>query len=102
MWSLGPFPRLWAIQWPLNFKVSNVDKYKPKQDLGGWLAIYTTTARATRAIEGVMTAYLPLFSSRMRCSGFDTFITIASTTRTTFCHRFVVNFQSLSDKLEQP
>jgi hypothetical protein len=25
-------PRLRAIQWPPNFKVSNVDKYEPKQD----------------------------------------------------------------------
>jgi hypothetical protein len=30
-------PRLRAIQWPPNFKVSNVDKYEPKQDPGvGW------------------------------------------------------------------
>ena len=28
-------PRLRAIQWPPNFKVSNVDKYEPKQDTGG-------------------------------------------------------------------
>jgi hypothetical protein len=27
-------PRLRAIQWPPNFKVSNVDKYEPKQDPG--------------------------------------------------------------------
>jgi hypothetical protein len=32
-------PRLRAIQWPPNFKVSNVDKYEPKQDPGaGWLS----------------------------------------------------------------
>jgi hypothetical protein len=37
-------PHLRAIQWPPNFKVSNVDKYEPKQDPGGWLAIYTTAA----------------------------------------------------------
>ena len=35
-------PRLRTIQWPPNFKVSNIDKYEPKQDPGGWLAIYTT------------------------------------------------------------
>jgi hypothetical protein len=28
-------PRLRAIQWPPNFKVSNIDKYEPKQDPGG-------------------------------------------------------------------
>jgi hypothetical protein len=53
-------PCLRAIQWPPNFKVSNVDKYKPKQDPGGWLAVYTTAARAAGATEDVMTAYLPI------------------------------------------
>jgi hypothetical protein len=42
-------PRLRAIQWPPNFKVSNVDKYEPKQDPGGCLVIYTTAAQAARA-----------------------------------------------------
>jgi hypothetical protein len=37
-------PRLQAIQWPPKFKASNVDKYEPKQDPGGWLVVYTTTA----------------------------------------------------------
>jgi hypothetical protein len=40
-----------------NFKVSNVDKYEPKQDPSGWLAVYTTTAGA---MEDVMTTYLPI------------------------------------------
>jgi hypothetical protein len=53
-------PRLKAIQWPPNFKVSNVDKYEPKQDPGGWLAVYTTAARAAEASEDMMTAYLPI------------------------------------------
>jgi hypothetical protein len=53
-------PRLWAIQWPPNFKVSNVDKYEPKQDPGGWLAMYKTAAWAAGATEDVMTAYLPI------------------------------------------
>jgi hypothetical protein len=53
-------PRLWSIQWPPNFKVSNVDKYEPKQDPRGWLAVYTTTAQAARATEDIMTAYLPI------------------------------------------
>jgi hypothetical protein len=34
-----------AIQWPTNFKVSNIDKYEPKQDPGGWLTVYTTATR---------------------------------------------------------
>jgi hypothetical protein len=53
-------PRLRAIQWPRNFKVSNVDTYEPKQDPGGWLVVYTTVARAAGATENVMTAYLPI------------------------------------------
>jgi hypothetical protein len=53
-------PRLRAIQWPPNFKVSNVDKYEPKQDPGGWLAVYTTAAWDAGATEDVMTAYLPI------------------------------------------
>jgi hypothetical protein len=53
-------PRLRAIQCPPNFKVSNVDKYEPKQDPGGWLAVYTTAARAAGATEDVMTVYLPI------------------------------------------
>jgi hypothetical protein len=44
-------PRLRAIQWPPNFKVSNVEKYEPKQDPGGWLAVYTTAAQAARALQ---------------------------------------------------
>jgi hypothetical protein len=45
---------------PPNFKVSNIDKYEPKQDPGGWLAVYTTAARTAGASEDVMTAYLPI------------------------------------------
>jgi hypothetical protein len=52
--------RLKAIQWPPNFKVSNVNKYEPKQDPGGWLAVYTIAVRAARTTEDVMTAYLPI------------------------------------------
>jgi hypothetical protein len=53
-------PCLRAIQWPPNFKVSNVNKYEPKQDPGGWLAVYTTAAPATGATKDVMTVYLPI------------------------------------------
>jgi hypothetical protein len=37
-----------------------VDKSEPKQDLGGWLAVYMTAAQATGATEDVMTVYLPI------------------------------------------
>jgi hypothetical protein len=45
---------------PPNFKVSNIDKYEPKQDLGGWLAVCTTAACVAGAKEDVMTTYLPI------------------------------------------
>jgi hypothetical protein len=72
-------PRLKAIQWLPNFKVSNVDKYNPKQDPGGWLTIYTSVAWATGATEDVMTVYLPIILSRMHCSGYDICRDTAST-----------------------
>jgi hypothetical protein len=55
-----PFPLLRVIQWPPNFKVSNVNKYEPKQDLNGWLVVYTIVARTIGATEDVMIAYLPI------------------------------------------
>jgi hypothetical protein len=70
VWVLSPSPWLWAIQWPPNFKVSNVDKYEPKQDPDDWLAVYTTVARAIGAIEDVMTTYLlSVFSVRPHTQG---------------------------------
>jgi hypothetical protein len=53
-------PHLQAIQWLHNFKVSNIDKYEPKQDSGGWLVIYTTAAQAVGATNDVMTVYFPI------------------------------------------
>jgi hypothetical protein len=56
--QLGARPPELSRQRPPNFKVSNVDKYEPKQDPGGWLAVYTTAARPAGASKDVMTAYL--------------------------------------------
>jgi hypothetical protein len=84
-------PRLRAIQWPPNFKVSNVDKYEPKQDPGGWLAVYTIAARAAGASEDVMTAYLPIVL------GQDALQWLRHLPR-----HCTANFQSLSDKPAQP
>jgi hypothetical protein len=95
-------PRLRAIQWPPNFKVSNVDKYEPKKDPGGWLAVYTTAARAAGATKDVMTAYLPIVL------GQDTLQWLRHLPRhciddwSDFSRRFTANFQSLSDKPTQP
>jgi hypothetical protein len=46
-----------------NFKVSNVDKYEPKQDSGGWLAVYMTDARGDGGRNGSILAHGP----RARC-----------------------------------
>jgi hypothetical protein len=95
-------PCLRAIQWPPNFKVSNVDKYEPKQDPGGWLAVYTTAARATGATEDVMTAYLPIVLEQ------DTLQWLRHLPRqciddwSDFSRCFTTNFQSFSNKPAQP
>jgi hypothetical protein len=44
VWSIGAHSMPQGHSMAPNFKVSNVDKYEPKQDPGGWLAVYTTTA----------------------------------------------------------
>jgi hypothetical protein len=44
VWSIGTYSMPQGHSMPTNFKVSNVDKYEPKQDPGGWLTVYTTAA----------------------------------------------------------
>jgi hypothetical protein len=95
-------PRLRAIQWPPNFKVSNVDKYEPKQDLGGWLAVYTTAARAAGATEDVMTAYLPIILGQDALQWLRHLPQHCINDWNDFSRRFTTNFQSLSDKSAQP
>jgi hypothetical protein len=95
-------PRLRAIQWPPNFKVSNVDKYEPKQDPGGWLAVYTTAARAAGASEDVMTAYLPIVLGQDALQWLRHLPRHCIDDWGVFSRRFTANFQSLSDKPAQP
>jgi hypothetical protein len=95
-------PRLRAIQWPLNFKVSNVDKYEPKQDPGGWLAVYTTAARAAGATEDVMTAYLPIILGQDALQWLRHLPRHCIIDWSDFSQHFIANFQSLSDKPAQP
>jgi hypothetical protein len=45
-------PRLRAIQWPPNFKVSNVDKYEPKQDPGGLASRLHHRCSSYRSVRG--------------------------------------------------
>jgi hypothetical protein len=95
-------PRLRAIQWPPNFKVSNVDKYEPKQDPGGWLAVYTTVARDAGASEDVMTAYLPIVLGQDALQWLRHLPRHCIDDSSDFSRRFTANFQSLSDKPAQP
>jgi hypothetical protein len=95
-------PRLRAIQWPPNFKVSNVDKYEPKQDPGGWLAVYTTAARAAGASKDVMTAYLPIVLGQDALQWLRHLPRHCINDWGDFSRRFTANFQSLSDKPAQP
>jgi hypothetical protein len=95
-------PRLRVIQWPPNFKVSNVDKYEPKQDPGGWLAVYTTAAWAAGAFEDVMTAYLPIVFGQDALQWLRHLPRHCIDDWSDFSRRFTANFQSLSYKPAQP
>jgi hypothetical protein len=95
-------PRLRAIQWPPNFKVSNVDKYEHKEDPGGWLAIYTIAARDTGATEDIMTTYLPIVLGQDALQWLRHLPRHCINDWSDFSRRFTANFQSLSDKPAQP
>jgi hypothetical protein len=95
-------PRLRAIQWPPNFKVSNVDKYEPKQNLGDWLVVYTTAARAAMATEDVMTTYLPIVHDKDALQWLRHLPRHCIDDCSDFSRCFIANFQSLSDKPVQP
>jgi hypothetical protein len=95
-------PRLRAIQCPPNFKVSNADKYEPKQDPGGWLAVYTTAARAAGVTEDVMTAYLSIVLGQDALQWLRHLPRHCIDDWSDFSRCFITNFQSLSDKPAQP
>jgi hypothetical protein len=95
-------PRLIAIQWPPNFKLSNIDKYEPKQDPGGWLAVYTTVAQAARATKDLMTAYLPIVLGQDALQWLRHLPRHYIDDWSDFSRCFIANFQSLSDKPAQP
>lgn len=56
--SISHLPSALGDAMVVQLKVSNVDKYEPKQNHGGWLAVYPTIAQAAGAMEDVMTVYL--------------------------------------------
>jgi hypothetical protein len=85
-----------------NFKVSNVDKYEPKQDPGGWLVVYTTVARAAGATEDVMTAYLPIVLGQDALQWLRHLPRQSIDDWSDFSRCFTANFQSLFNKPAQP
>jgi hypothetical protein len=87
---------------PPNFKVSNIDKYELKQDPEGWLAVYTTAARAAGASEDVMTVYLPIVLGQDALQWLRHLPRHCIDDWSDFSRRFIANFQSLSDKPVQP
>jgi hypothetical protein len=95
-------PRLRAIQWPPYFNISNVDKYEPKQDPGGWLAVYTTAAQAVGATEDVMMVYLPIVLGQDALQCLRHLPRHCINDWSNFSRRFITNFQSLFDKPTQP
>ena len=52
--------RIQDVEWPPNFKTSNIEKFETKMDPWNWLAVYTTAARAANASEDLMMAYVPI------------------------------------------
>jgi hypothetical protein len=77
-------------------------QYEPKQDLGGWLVVYTTTAQAVGATEDVMTAYLPIVLGQDALQWLQHLPHHCIDDWGDFSRRFIANFQSLPDKPAQP
>jgi hypothetical protein len=102
MWGLRAYSASPVHLVAPNFKVSNVDKYEPKQDPGGWLAVYTTAAWAIGATEDVMTAYLPIVLGQDAVQWLRHLPQHCIDNWSDFSRHFIANFQSLSDKLTQP
>jgi hypothetical protein len=82
--------------------VSNVDQYEPKQDPGGWLAVYTPAAWAAGATKNVMMVYLPIVLGQDALQWLRHLPRHCIDDWSDFNHRFIANFQSLSDKSAQP
>jgi hypothetical protein len=102
MWGIGAHSTSQSHSMPPNFKVSNVNKYEPKQDPRGWLVVYTTAARAAGATEDVMTAYLPIVLGQDALQWLQHLPRHCIDDWSDSSRRFIANFQSLSDKPAQP
>ena len=65
---MGPCPfiaRLRAIQWPVDFKIFEVDPYDGKANPKHWMQLYEIAVRATGGNSDVMVNYLHVMLSQM-------------------------------------
>jgi hypothetical protein len=74
----------------------------PSKIRGGWLAVYTTAARAAGATEDVMTAYLPIVLGQDALQWLRHLPRHCIDDWSDFSRCFTTNFQSLSNKPAQP
>jgi hypothetical protein len=102
VWSIRAYSMSQGHSVAPNFKVSNIDKYEPRQDPGGWLAVYTTAARAAGVTEDVMTAYLPIVLRQDALQWLRHLPRHYIDDWSDFSRSFIANFQSLSHKSVQP
>jgi len=94
--------RLRAVEWPPNFKVSNVSKYESKLDPAIWLTLYETVARVARTSRDAMTSYVPIMMGIDALQWLHHLPNNYIDSWDSFCAKFTANFNSLSDKPAQP
>jgi hypothetical protein len=59
--SLRPFTdRLYAVIWPRNFKLHDLDTYDGKANPEQWITLYKIVVRVAHGDEDVMANYLPV------------------------------------------
>jgi hypothetical protein len=59
--GLRPFTdRLYAVIWPRNFKLHDLDTYDGKANPEQWITLYEIVVRAAHGDEDVMVNYLPM------------------------------------------
>jgi hypothetical protein len=59
--GLWPFTdRLYAVVWPRNFKLHDLDTYDGKANPKQWITLYEIAVRVAHGDEDVMANYLPV------------------------------------------
>jgi hypothetical protein len=87
---------------PLTSRSPTLASTSPSKTRGRWLAVYTIAARAARATEDVMTAYLSIVLGQDALQWLRHLPRHCIDDWSDFSRRFIANFQSLSDKSAQP